>query len=1424
MLRTMSTSANLTVKKKKELRKILPKSLREICADRLRTMPTRSVHVQLTSDEQVSVLKSDGTPTEVNSTVLDENEERFNQKIPSTLKASLPSNNKPQQTVGDGIKIKNTLQHETLNQELSEKKKHREYPFNPQVRYSTIKRKKVWQVGETCSRLLSVSPNQVVDETADEQSINLASNTSGVLSRECLYLPSSCSSQYLTTEKSSTLSSNVNVLFASTTTMPCSSLSQECLPESEESVSNREQGVLQDRLPTPSEICQENGSTSIASNSEPCVRSSFALLQTPQLSPSQLVIYTDHQTTCELGPDVNGTPVSDEKNKTKVIEPKKGLLLPAQTFSVSPSDISCSTWPVTSEANKTKVITKINKSLSVPSFPVTLSVSEPLDGDGSFRITSNEEHKKCEKLLYCTETVLSDCEIPKEDNSVNVSKCTNAVEDDSIDINLLLQKKQEKNATFVNIRTKDELYQNKRNDINKRILKTSSCCEIQEIVSELIENICDKMSVKNTTLSSNTELEKGYERKDIFREVQETVSELIEKVCDKMSVKNTTLSSNIELEKGYERKEIFREVQRTVSELVENICDKMSVKNTTLSSNIELEKGYERKDIFCEVQETVSELIEKVCDELSEKNKALNINTELEKRCDVNKEIVHISEQCTRFLCLLLERVKTSSEDHHLENICKKSSENISDNKKKRSSKVFFSDKKQEVVKNETTSKEEPNKCQIDSPIFFKYQKNDEVSELVESLPEATPKLLINQGIDSADKQGHKRLSKRVEKFCDLKSNAIGKQKPNNSPEVGMSMNPNYTPNNHPENQKYTNVSQADTSININNRETNSSSYDCVGDGDLEYFCVDNKKIRLLKTYVPLKRLDIFTKADYDEAFRNGGVDAKTTDAIRTNFHLGETDKTICMKSATKKILKENGSEEEYCNKTMSIVYTCTLCPVRKCRQKSIVRHLRYDHGCKGYYKCGYCKYLSSKLNKLKQHVKRDHRGKMMKLSLMYKPETVSLEEKKKVLDDELKTEESFFSATANTNKEYIRSVEKEGEGTSKMKTDSKEKSLIKESKQFNVFVTENSNIVCNKSKKETRRCSLKGKLNIKNEDSQTSVCIVNKQRNASSVIGLKKSDESELSFGSNELIKNKQILFSKIKRNDQKVSKNKLSCPFCEYSIGDRYSLRLHIFREIKYRRLACSICNEQRYDLKEIKAHFKKFHRDQKLSFCQRYDPDTENCIEAFLRNKKNDTVVCQKLPATRNQTLKPQKTRYKYECVICGIKQRDTIDLQRHLYHHKKYQPFKCCHCGKTYISSCSVKNHLQKYHPGLRPDFKIIRIKKIEEWVNKIVSSQQSSKYIESEHEEKHPESGHLFCCWKDCNFVTTDKSKLKYHFMMHFCKRHFSCPYCQVACDTEAGVKSHCDIEHADEKLSSSAKSREPVNLNKKKEKLNLKED
>ncbi|XP_013787771.1 uncharacterized protein LOC106471699 [Limulus polyphemus] len=462
---------------------------------------------------------------------------------------------------------------------------------------------------------------------------------------------------------------------------------------------------------------------------------------------------------------------------------------------------------------------------------------------------------------------------------------------------------------------------------------------------------------------------------------------------------------------------------------------------------------------------------------------------------------------------------------------------------------------------------------------------------------------------------------------------------------------------------------------------------------------------------------------------------------------------------------------------------------------------------------------LKQTLISLKQCFENCHHEKKQKLLLSCEKAIAALEESHS-LNDEVKTE-FLFDENGGEKLPKVEIMEERTEeisdlcsSVSKADATAPKRLVDPITSQFSSIANQKvfSNSDLDKFKKESVHPVAKN--NFENKDKSSSVKSVQNISENLSTFNTECSRTNE----TKQSVNSAGRTLSMLKKAQTKKFKAKVilfTCPFCEYTQTSYHYQKLHIYRELKYRKMLCLVCRMKCFNMKELKTHFHKHHPDHKLHFERLCDINTEQWVENLLRN--------QSLSQKPNNRLKSQLTKriqeYKYVCVVCGAKQRGTTDLQRHLFRHKQYRPVKCCHCNKRFICSTDAKRHSAKLHPGQEPHCTITRIDSIEDWVNEIIGSQQSCNQHENEVEcatnlEKRNSEGddvlvkksmrvknNVFACqWENCKFVTDDKKKLNYHLMIHFSKSKFPCLYCRVSFNSEAKLKSHCEINHSKKSL------------------------
>ncbi|XP_076345490.1 uncharacterized protein LOC143244532 [Tachypleus tridentatus] len=384
-------------------------------------------------------------------------------------------------------------------------------------------------------------------------------------------------------------------------------------------------------------------------------------------------------------------------------------------------------------------------------------------------------------------------------------------------------------------------------------------------------------------------------------------------------------------------------------------------------------------------------------------------------------------------------------------------------------------------------------------------------------------------------------------------------------------------------------------------------------------------------------------------------------------------------------------NKEPNLEKGMKCIYKCGLCSVEMVTHRHILQHLQNVH-CVQLHKCGYCDRTSKSSKTLIHHCKKYHE-RTPKTVLMYEK---IIETQKESLDSlaEVKSSTSFIE---NNIEETVQNDGKKEESF-KVKT---KMGKTNDLQLINGPVDNtNSFLKCKINSLSTTDQHLDRELNkvehqavfSKQQKSQTegNVSLNNllDSRRENNLFGntdqcdwVRESKQSyntkvcenPLEFLSNndfQKVSQNQFLFSMNKDNEKSITsvatscdtnshnlaflKQKFNapkdksflfiCPFCGYAKASYCDLKLHLFRELKYHRLLCLVCNMSCFGRKEIKAHFQRHHPGEELYYEHKCDRNTEQLVENFLRIQEILTEKNKMLLLSNTQILKETKKRSK------------------------------------------------------------------------------------------------------------------------------------------------------------------------------------
>uniref|UniRef100_T1IN12 C2H2-type domain-containing protein n=1 Tax=Strigamia maritima TaxID=126957 RepID=T1IN12_STRMM len=205
-------------------------------------------------------------------------------------------------------------------------------------------------------------------------------------------------------------------------------------------------------------------------------------------------------------------------------------------------------------------------------------------------------------------------------------------------------------------------------------------------------------------------------------------------------------------------------------------------------------------------------------------------------------------------------------------------------------------------------------------------------------------------------------------------------------------------------------------------------------------------------------------------------------------------------------------------------------------------------------------------------------------------------------------------------------------------------------------------------------------------------------------------------------------------------VEKMMFVCPVChEYRTKFRGDMRIHIYRELQYRRVQCLRCNSLFVSEKEAKHHSLKTHQGVDISLRKNEVPETEIWVKEQLdsqvrawgsvprgmhKGSKGTKVVLSPQEDVQEQSTSFESSKmdvstvvstpdvgtnvaeeedgesaqrhFRYYCTQCCYQCEGTTDLRKHIFRHLKFKPFQCTYCLLRFSEKQQIRNHHNLFH--------------------------------------------------------------------------------------------------------------------------------
>ena len=219
------------------------------------------------------------------------------------------------------------------------------------------------------------------------------------------------------------------------------------------------------------------------------------------------------------------------------------------------------------------------------------------------------------------------------------------------------------------------------------------------------------------------------------------------------------------------------------------------------------------------------------------------------------------------------------------------------------------------------------------------------------------------------------------------------------------------------------------------------------------------------------------------------------------------------------------------------------------------------------------------------------------------------------------------------------------------------------------------------------------------------------------------------------------------------------------------------------------CSICGDQFKTISVLYKHKETNHPEESLScsICGKTAPTVKALNKHIKRHdkstqKKATCDECGKTFTSQSSLYHHKRGVHQkeshYQCDECGQKFAFHHSLKLHILHHKGERPFKCHipSCGKSYLTSNHLKNHIEAKHSAIR------------RYVCPVCDKRFPYENSLKMHMMLHTNDRQFMCCICSRGFVS--KSALRQHEASHTEERLYQCKICQKWYKTAMLLRSH----------------------------------
>ena len=281
------------------------------------------------------------------------------------------------------------------------------------------------------------------------------------------------------------------------------------------------------------------------------------------------------------------------------------------------------------------------------------------------------------------------------------------------------------------------------------------------------------------------------------------------------------------------------------------------------------------------------------------------------------------------------------------------------------------------------------------------------------------------------------------------------------------------------------------------------------------------------------------------------------------------------------------------------------------------------------------------------------------------------------------------------------------------------------------------------------------------------------------------------------EFMNNKSLIVHLLKLHDIQVSDD-APCEFCGKSISKKTLDRhLRYSHGVIHNGFMCLICDKLFKTKEKETDHMVKTHKnDLKCDKCDKtFDTSLtfDGHIKECFGEESKKTYTCKECQngyewcSTKMLELHwvQEHKVHKKVCKICGVQERNHLDLKNHIKKiHDQITKHQCHHCGKHFLSSSKLNVHLRKAHNEMAFIWKCQYCQK------ELNNASMLKDHINAKHEQSERHQ-----CDK-CTYSTWYKYNLSNHIkVVHLNIRTVTCDYCEDRFVSRRDRNKHMASKH-----------------------------